>query len=88
MYEIAISPFTFFILTREMYYRILNQRKLQNASRRDHSSYAKICKTSSRVTPVSDIHQQNDGCHQECNLHEEGVPCLGCLEEAIFELEM
>ncbi|GFH55404.1 predicted protein [Chaetoceros tenuissimus] len=73
--------------TWEMYYRIVNQRKLQKAYRR-RSSHAKMCKTSSRVTPISDsIHQQSDVC-QDCNAQEEGLPYLGCLEEAVFELEM
>lgn len=70
-----------------MYDRIVNQRKLQQAYRR-RSGHAKMCKASSRVKPISDsIHQQNDVC-QDCNAQEEGLPCLGCLEEAIFELEM
>ena len=83
--------FTFFfvyLLPREMYYRIVNQRKLQQAYRKDRSGHAsKVCKTSSRVKSISEIQQQNDIC-QECEAQEEGLPCLGCLEEAIFELEM
>ena len=62
---------------------------MQKAYRKDKSGHAtKMCKTSSRGKPFLDsIHQQNDVC-QECHGQEEGVPCLGCLEEAIFELEM
>lgn len=70
-----------------MYYRIVNQRKLQKAYRKNRSGHAKMCKTSSIVKPISDIRQPNDVC-QDCNSQEEGLPCLGCLEEAIFELEM
>ena len=81
---------TFYILflIREMYFRIVNQRKLQKAYRKDKSGHAsKMCKTSSRVKLISDVQQQNDAC-PECEAQEEGLPCLGCLEEAIFELEM
>ncbi|GFH55326.1 predicted protein [Chaetoceros tenuissimus] len=73
--------------TWAMYYRIVNQRKLQQAYRKNILGHA-MKLTKRRVKSISNIQHQNDVC-QECDVkEEEKLPCIFCLKEAVFELEM